>query len=220
MIWKGITSMGRNKRISTWFLLGFVCVLIVVLSYGRAENRDDLREAEKQIVESSSTAVEAPVSEPDLSEVYEAEVDTQEEELKNLSYDEAFEVIRGRWEVGEYLDTAVEYHGVEQDDPEYQEASKRNKEYVLQEYSGKVLEIEEENIVNFQGGSDDVFLYETYDELFGLVRNPVNIAPEPPFYIASIRLKGSEDWMMIIKSNDDAFLLTVRGHFFKLNKVE
>ena len=85
--------MGRNKRISTWFLLGFVCVLIVVLSYRRAENRDDLREAEKQIVESSSTAVEAPVSEPDSSEIYEAEVDTQEEELKNLSYDEAFEVI-------------------------------------------------------------------------------------------------------------------------------
>ncbi len=212
--------MGRNKRISTWFLLGFVCVLIVVLSYRRAENRDDLRREEKQIVESSSTAVEAPVSEPDSSEIYEAEVDTQEEELKNLSYDEAFEVIRGRWEVGEYLDTAVEYHGVEQDEPEYQEASKRNKEYVLQEYSGKVLEIEEENIVNFQGGSDDDFIFATYGELFNIVRQPASIDCEPHFFAASIRLKGSEDWMMIIKSNDDAFLLTVRGHFFKLNKVE
>ncbi len=208
--------MRKNKQIKIWCFIGCVCVLGIVLWNLRTGNRDDASVTENKIIENSRID---EASYP-LLEVSEIESDMQEEKIKNLSYEEAFEVIRGKWEVAEYLGEATEYHGVDLDDPEYQESQKKNREYVFQEYFGKRLEIDEKNIVDFMSRSDGKFIYETYNELFTVVRNPASIAYEPPFFIASVQLEGYAEQLTIIKSADDVFFFTVRGLFFKLNKIE
>ena len=140
---------------------------------------------------------------------------------EQLASNEFFTVM-GHWKVTEYLGAAIEYHGAEITMEEEQREHDEIVAKTIEKYIGKMLMIDTENVVGFYPPDEMGYHYDTWDDLFFRFR-PAGMTLEgmsPPFLCAYIELKDFDEYMHIIMDcNSGEMVLTVRGEFFKLERI-
>lgn len=138
-----------------------------------------------------------------------------------ITESEEFAAISGVWKVTEYLDHAVEYHGgepvTEAEKSEYTKISKETKE----KYLNKELHIDSKNISDFGPPSELGYQVLNYQDLFFIYRQPPNLPDiSPPFLCISFGIKDNDDDLDIILEAKGMAMLTVKGLFFRLEKID
>ena len=134
-------------------------------------------------------------------------------------YREQFTMFEGEWKIVKYAGYGVESHSEEIYTQEYQSRLEKHIDTVTQEYEGKILSIDDTNITAFWPVSEG-FYFESYLDLFHVIRQPATLEWEPPFWAFNIELKGDNEWKRIIKSGDNQYFLLVKGCFFELSRSE
>lgn len=130
-----------------------------------------------------------------------------------------FYAFEGKWEVGEYLDMAVEFSGVDIEEAGYQERRTQYINSYREEYEGFTFEIREDSVEQFCETNEWGYHYDDYGILFMIYRQPPYLGIEPPFLCASIQLKGADDFFDIIIDNNGKAIFEAGHVFFELNRV-
>ena len=139
---------------------------------------------------------------------------------ENVEIPEEFYSFKGKWVVREYIDSAVEPHGVDTDAEEYK---RYHEEYVLEmkeKYGDCIFEIYEDSIDYFFPPTELGYYCDDYSMLFDIYRQPYTIEIVPPFLCASIQLKQSDEVINIIIDSNGKAVLVVEHCFFKLDRVD
>jgi len=143
---------------------------------------------------------------------------SSEVSMKNVGMDEEFYSFKGHWNVGRYLDSAVESTGVDIDTEEYRKSHEKWVAELREKYEGYSFEISEDSFVYFGASSELGYYYEDYAELQFIFHQPPTLGIVPPFLCASVRLKElDEELDIIIDGNGDA-VLEVEWGFFELDR--
>lgn len=131
---------------------------------------------------------------------------------------EEFYSFKGHWNVGRYLDSAVESTGVEVDTEEYKKSHEKWVEELREKYEGYSFEISEESLVYFGASCEGGYYYEDYADLQFVFHQPPTLEMVPPFLCASVRLKElDEEFDIILDGNGDAIFVAEYG-FFELER--
>lgn len=142
--------------------------------------------------------------------------------LSKQLLEEEFLLIKGKWKIVEYLDTSVEFHGIDTNIEKETIQKEKSIVDIKNEYLGKELDISEKTLT-YLGAPDELgYYYSDWNDLFFIYRQPLSIGENisPPFICISFKLKKDENKLNIILDTDNKALLSVKGYFFKLEKVK
>ncbi|MCM1040679.1 MAG: hypothetical protein NC434_15285, partial [Ruminococcus sp.] len=162
-------------------------------------------------------------AENSLKEVSYTYTELFEQEYPNIQEDvemsEEFNSFEGKWIIGEYIDSAVESHGVDINSEEYKNSLEEMILELKEKYENYIFEVYEDSIEYFYPASELGYYYSDYSILFDIYRQPPTIEIVPPFLCASLRIRGLDEEMSIIIDGNGEAVLEVEHCFFKIDKI-